>query len=290
MISPYIHSSVYELEWFDISSPIPLFVIVFPADCRFNEVSIFSRPFCLCLSLPPLSLSCISPGGLDPTSVSAASPNPRSVSVRPSPQLSLPILNQSFSLDCSGSFPGLPVLWYKDGQVVAPDARINLLEHNTSLHFNSLLPSDGGFYQCEVTMANMAESKVISLGYLLNFDHWSVSISGPDTVLPGREYTFTCQVNCTVDLDCSIRWPLRGGILTSAYFSVRKNILKWIPSVPGTVQNFTCVVENTAAGRSAEASKTVKVTGPTVSGSETVRLTGVLGLVLCMGLLFLLDP
>jgi hypothetical protein len=30
--------------------------------------------------------------------------------------------------------------------------------------------------------------------------------------------------------------------------------------------------------------------GPTVSGSETVRLTGVLGLVLCMGLLFLLDP
>nr|XP_046171233.1 carcinoembryonic antigen-related cell adhesion molecule 20-like [Oncorhynchus gorbuscha] len=213
-----------------------------------------------------------------------------SVSVRLNPQLSLPILNQSFSLDCNGSFPGLPVLWYKDGQVVAPDARINLLEHNTSLHFNSLLPSDGGFYQCEVTMANMAESKVISLGYLLNFDHWSVSISGPDTVFPGREYTFTCQVNCTVDLDCSIRWPLRGGILTSAYFSVRKNILKWIPSVPGTVQNFTCVVENTAAGRSAEASKTVKVTGPTVSGSETVRLSGVLGLVLCMGLLFLLDP
>lgn len=81
------------------------------------------------------------------------------------------------------------------------------------------------------------------------------------TVLPGREYTFTCQVNCTVDLDCSIRWPLRGSILTSAYFSVRKNILKWIPSVPGTVQVFTCVVENTAAGRSAEASKTVKVTG-----------------------------
>ncbi|KAM9405510.1 hemicentin-1-like isoform 1-T1 [Salvelinus alpinus] len=229
-------------------------------------------------------------GGLDPTSVSAASPNPSSVSVRPSPQLSLPVLNQSFSLDCKGSFPGLPVLWYKDGQVVAPDARINLLEHNTSLHFNSLLPSDGGFYQCEVTMANMAESKVISLGYLLNFDHWSVSISGPDTVFPGREYTFTCQVNCTVDLDCSIRWPLRGGILTSAYFSVRKNILKWIPSVPGTVQIFTCVVENTAAGRSAEASKTVKVTGPTVSGSETVRLSGVLGLVLCVGQLFLLDP
>ncbi|KAK6326680.1 hypothetical protein J4Q44_G00023250 [Coregonus suidteri] len=113
-------------------------------------------------------------GGLDPTSVSAASPNPsgpdltglsyvgrvragyettftygldrivelqctavntesgssksittilevkNSVSVRPRPQLSLPILNQSFSLDCDGSFPGLPVLWYKDGQVVAP--------------------------------------------------------------------------------------------------------------------------------------------------------------------------
>ncbi|CAB1333934.1 unnamed protein product, partial [Coregonus sp. 'balchen'] len=183
-----------------------------------------------------------------------------SVSVRPRPQLSLPILNQSFSLDSDGSFPGLPVLWYKDGQVVAPDARIDVLEHNTSLHFNSLLPSDGGFYQCEASMANLSDRKVISLGYLLNFDHWSVSISGPDTVLPGREYTFTCQVNCTIDLDCSIRWPLKGGILTSTYLSMNRNILKWIPSVPGTVQNFTCVVENTAAGRSAEASKTVKVT------------------------------
>lgn len=91
--------------------------------------------------------------------------------MRPSPQLSLPVLNQSFSLDCNGSFPGLPVLWYKDGQVVAPDAMINLLEHNTSLHFNSLLPSDGGFYQCEVTMANMAKSKVISVGYLLNCEY-----------------------------------------------------------------------------------------------------------------------
>ncbi|XP_034144979.1 carcinoembryonic antigen-related cell adhesion molecule 20-like [Esox lucius] len=210
------------------------------------------------------------------------------VSVRPSPTLSLPILNQSFSLECTGSSPGLPVLWYQDGQTVAPDVRLGLLKHNTSLHFNSLLLSDGGFYQCEATMANLAQSKVISLGYLLSFDHWNVTISGPDTVFPGRKYTFTCETTCNIGVDCSIRWPLRGSILTSTYFSVSRNILKWIPSVTGTVQNITCVVENTAFGRSAEFTKTVKVTGSVVSGSDRVRLSGVVALILCVGLLFLL--
>ncbi|KAJ8005226.1 hypothetical protein DPEC_G00144440 [Dallia pectoralis] len=211
------------------------------------------------------------------------------VSVRPSPALSLPVLNQSFILDCTGSFPGLPVLWYKDGQAVAPDASLGLVKHNTSLEFNSLLTSDSGFYQCEATMATLAQSKVISLGYLLSFDHWSVSISGPDTVFPGTQYTFTCKTNCNINVDCSIRWPLRGTILTSTYFSVSRNIVKWIPIVPGMVQNLTCVVENTAFGRFAEVTKAVKIKGSTTSGSEKVRLSGVIQLIFFVGLLFLLD-
>ncbi len=51
------------------------------------------------------------------------------------------------------------------------------------------------------------------------------------------------------------------GFPIGTYFSVHENELEWTPSVPGTLQNFTCVAENVAAGRSAEATKMVEVKG-----------------------------
>ncbi|KAM6968406.1 cell adhesion molecule CEACAM20-like [Aplochiton taeniatus] len=88
------------------------------------------------------------------------------VSVRPSTAFPIPMLGQDFSLTCQGSHRGLPVAWFKDGQTVSPDGEmIRLQEHNTTLHFNSLLPSDGGFYQCE---AALDDSDVMSQGYLLD--------------------------------------------------------------------------------------------------------------------------
>lgn len=58
-----------------------------------------------------------------------------------------------------------------------------------------------------------------------------------------------------------MKWQFRGGFPLGVYFSVNGNELKWTPSIPGTFQNFTCVAENAAVGRSAEATKMVEVKG-----------------------------
>lgn len=58
-----------------------------------------------------------------------------------------------------------------------------------------------------------------------------------------------------------MKWPFRGGFPLGSYLSISGNELRWTPSTSGTFQNFTCVAENQAAGRSAEATKVVKVTG-----------------------------
>ncbi|TWW78979.1 hypothetical protein D4764_10G0000090 [Takifugu flavidus] len=146
------------------------------------------------------------------------------ISVQPSPQNTFPALNLSLDLEChddSGSGllsdPSQLVLWYKDGQEMMLD------KQNGSLHFDSLLPSDGGFYQCEAFVSR--QTSVFSRGYLLSF---------------------------------------------------HETELKWTPSKPGTFQNLTCVAENVAAGRSAEATKVVEVKGTPLSGSEQVQLNGLL--------------
>lgn len=90
---------------------------------------------------------------------------------------------------------------------------------------------------------------------------WNVSISGPDTVSPGRLCKFTCLTSCTLNVDCTVRWQFRQGFPIGSYFSVHENELRWTPSIPGTSQNFTCVAENAAVGRSAEATKLVEVIG-----------------------------
>lgn len=209
------------------------------------------------------------------------------VSVRPSPPLTLPALGRSVSLACQGSHRGLPVAWFKDGQKVSPDGRINLEVHNTTLHFDSLLPSDGGFYQCE---AALDDSDVMSQGYLLNFDPWLVNISGPDRVDSGSQRTFTCLTTCTVDVDCTISWNLNGVFSNSLYLSVNRNVLTWTPSKPGTFQNFTCMAKNDAAGRFAEATKRVEVVGGSIAGSsDKVVLSKLFGLALGVGLLFLFE-
>nr|XP_057909106.1 carcinoembryonic antigen-related cell adhesion molecule 20-like [Doryrhamphus excisus] len=201
------------------------------------------------------------------------------VSVQISPPGSVPSLNRPLDLLCHVAGELHPtvsvqqeVRWYKDGHRLASVENI--------LHFDSLLPSDGGFYQCETLLP---QSRVLSLGYLLSFDQWNVSINGPDTVFPGRLSTFTCIMTCTLNVDCTVRWPFKGGFPLGSYLSVHHNELSWIPSVPGSFQNFTCLIENKAAGRSAEATKMVEVKGIPLSGS--LKLTGLRTVILILALL-----
>ncbi|XP_061771061.1 uncharacterized protein LOC133561650 [Nerophis ophidion] len=203
------------------------------------------------------------------------------VSVQISPPGAVPSLESPVDLLCHVAAPSSPTLpvertvtWYKDGQRVASGENV--------LHFDSLLPSDGGFYQCDTALT---QSPVLSLGYLLSFDPWNVSISGPDSALPDRLSAFTCSTSCTLNVDCTVRWSFKGGFPLGSYLSVYQNELSWIPSVPGTFQNFTCVVENPAAGRSAEATKMVEVKGMPPSGSR--NLTGLSTLVLSLALLLI---
>lgn len=99
------------------------------------------------------------------------------VSVRTGPHLTVPTLNQSLILACQGASPGgLPgppylvdkVVWYKDGQKVTLDERMRLMDNNATLRFDSLLPSDGGFYRCQSTMPKYRMERAFSVGYLLS--------------------------------------------------------------------------------------------------------------------------
>ncbi|XP_034029879.1 carcinoembryonic antigen-related cell adhesion molecule 20-like [Thalassophryne amazonica] len=214
------------------------------------------------------------------------------VSVQISPPNTVPALNHSLNLVCHGAGPSdLPspshlvdhVDWYKDGQKLTRHGNTRLLNDNFTLHFDSLLPSDAGFYYCEVTILG-GQQRVFSLGYLLSYDLWNVSISGPDVVFPGRLSKFTCLTSCTLNVECTVKWQFRGGFPIGSYLSIHQNQIAWTPSIPGTVQNFTCVAENRAAGRSAEATKMVEVKGTLSSGSAVLQLSRlfVLNLGLCL--------
>ncbi|KAM6994849.1 uncharacterized protein LKV04_007166 isoform 1-T1 [Tautogolabrus adspersus] len=216
--------------------------------------------------------------------------NPLSVQI--SPPNNVPSLNQSLDLVCHDATSRDPsgpshwmdqvVFWYKDGQKVTLRDGMQQLQNNLTLHFDSLLPSDSGFYHCEISAQ---QARVFSSGYQLSFDPWNVSISGPDAVFPGRQSKFICLTSCTINVDCTVKWQFRDGFPIGQYLSVHENELKWTPSIPGTFQNFTCVAENAAVGRSAEATKTVEVKGIPLSGSESVQFKGLFPMILCLGLL-----
>ncbi|KAF1388151.1 hypothetical protein PFLUV_G00087240 [Perca fluviatilis] len=220
------------------------------------------------------------------------------VSVQLSPPNTVPSLNQTLDVVCHGAPSGdhsgpsrqvNQVVWYKNGQKVTLRENMQLLQNNLTLHFDSTLPSDAGFYLCKTYEPMVQETRVFSLGYLLSFDPWNVSIDGPDTVFPGRLSKFTCLTSCTLNVDCTVRWQFRQGFPIGSYFSVYENELKWTPSIPGTFQNLTCVAENAAVGRSAEATKMVEVRGIPLSGSEAVQLSGLLAMIVGLGLLVLFE-
>ncbi|XP_040900220.1 carcinoembryonic antigen-related cell adhesion molecule 20-like [Toxotes jaculatrix] len=213
------------------------------------------------------------------------------VSVQISPPNTVPSRNQPLDLVChvakSGELQGpIDLLWYKDGQKVTLNENMQLQQNNHTLHFDSLLPSNAGFYHCETSLQ---QTRVSSLGYLLSFDPWNVSISGPDVVFPGRQSQFTCLTSCTLNVQCTVKWQFKGGFPIGTYFSVHNNELKWTPSIPGTFQNFTCVAENAAAGLSASATKMVEVKGIPVSGSEVMQLHGLFAMILSLGMVVLFD-
>ncbi|KAM4581197.1 uncharacterized protein PAE49_005805 [Odontesthes bonariensis] len=212
--------------------------------------------------------------------------NPLSVQI--SPPNTVPSLNQSLNLVCHNAANGDPrgppeVVWYKDGQRVTLRENMQLLRNNLTLHFDSLLPSDAAFYHCNTDVPTL-DTSVFSLGYLLSFVPWNVSISGPDAVFPGNLSQFTCLTSCTLNVECTVRWEFRGGFPIGTFFSVNANKLRWTPSIPGTFQNFTCIAENKAAGRSAEATIKVEVKGLLASGSDAVQLSRLFPLGLAVGL------
>ncbi|KAK0139785.1 Hemicentin-2 [Merluccius polli] len=180
------------------------------------------------------------------------------VSVQINPENHLPSLNQSLGLVCDGSVQGLPVEWYSNGRRVTPRKGLSLMKDNTILYFDSLVPLDAGFYRCKATMPTFYRGTAFSLGYLLNFDPWNVTINGPDAVVPGVQSIFSCLTSCTLNVDCTIRWAFKGGF---PHFSTYKNVLKWTPSIQESFQNLTCMVENTAAQRSVQVTKMVEVKG-----------------------------
>ncbi|XP_011483806.1 carcinoembryonic antigen-related cell adhesion molecule 20 [Oryzias latipes] len=209
------------------------------------------------------------------------------MSVQVNPSNTVPTLNQSLNLVCLSAGSGDPkgladLMWFKDGQKVTQRENVKFLQNNMTLHFDSVLPSDAGFYQCQTYLPSL-QTQVISLGFLLSFNTWNVSISGPDTVFPGKLSEFTCLTSCTLNVECTVRWQFRRGFPIGTFFSVNGNRIKWTPSIPGTFQNFNCVAENKAAGRSAEATKLVEVKGIPVSGSEATKLHGLLFLIFFMG-------
>ncbi|XP_061573160.1 carcinoembryonic antigen-related cell adhesion molecule 20-like [Cololabis saira] len=213
--------------------------------------------------------------------------------VQTSPPNTVPSVNQPLNVVCHGASSGDPegpsdLIWYKDGQKVTLRENMQLQQNNLTLHFDSLLPSDAGFYQCETYLPTL-QIHVFSLGYLLSFDPWKVNISGPDAVFPGRLSQFTCLTSCTLNTECTVRWEFRGGFPMGTFLSAHVNHLRWTPSTPGTFQNFTCIAENPAAGRSAEATKMVEVKGDSLSGSAAERPSGLDSLIFIVGLLFLFD-
>ncbi|KAK2844804.1 hypothetical protein Q5P01_011463 [Channa striata] len=226
-------------------------------------------------------------GGFSSTISTVEIKNPLSVQV--SPPNTVPFLKQALDLVChqdkSGDLqePSNPI-WFKDGQKVTLRNNMQLLQNNLTLHFDTPLPSDAGFYQCETSLR---QTRVLSLGYLLSFDLWNVTISGPDTVFLDRLYQFTCLSSCILNDDCTVKWHFKSGFPIGTYFSVHRNVLKWTPSRPGTFQNFTCIAENAAAGRSAQTTKMVEVKGTPLSGSQTGQLGGLPTMILSLGLLML---
>ncbi|XP_041843428.1 uncharacterized protein LOC121641390 [Melanotaenia boesemani] len=215
------------------------------------------------------------------------------VSVQTSPSNTVPSVNQSLSLVCKGAASGDPqgpseLIWFKDGAKLTLHENMQLLQNNFTLHFNPLLPSNVGFYHCEAFLPTL-QTRVLSSGYLLSVDPWHVTISGPDSVFVGKMSQFTCLTSCKLNVECTVRWQYRGGFPTGTYFSVHANQLKWTPSIPGTFQNFTCIAENAAAGRSAEATKMVEVKGIPISGSEVMKLGGLFSLILIVELLTIFD-
>ncbi|XP_062407860.1 carcinoembryonic antigen-related cell adhesion molecule 1-like [Sardina pilchardus] len=160
---------------------------------------------------------------------------------------------QSFTMTCQGSGPIVATTWLKDGQPLDTDARIQLSENNGMLSFRSLLPSDGGYFECKVVDGAIT---VISRGYLLSLGTIAVSILGPDTVKAGVEHIFTCQANCT--LPCSTFWTFNQGFSGGSISSTR-DVIRWIPATPGRVQSFQCNAQNLPAQRMAQASKRVTV-------------------------------
>lgn len=97
------------------------------------------------------------------------------VSVRISPPNAVPSLHQPLDLVCHvntlGGLPGQSeAVWYKDGQKLTLRENMLLLQ-NVSLHFDSLLPSDAGFYQCETSLQALQQRSVFSLGFQLSCKH-----------------------------------------------------------------------------------------------------------------------
>ncbi|KAI1886257.1 hypothetical protein AGOR_G00212130 [Albula goreensis] len=186
------------------------------------------------------------------------------LSVQPKPN-TLQSFKKPFLLICVGADPTATIEWYKDGHLLTIDTQMTLPADNSTLKFNSLLPSHGGLYQC---ISEKGSSRIISVGYMLTSGPWSVKITGPKMAAAGERTDFTCSADCSPSCTHGEVFknggddPSEQGGFPSGSYSQRQTVIRWTPDQPDTTQVFTCVVENTAARRSATYSKTVKVIKP----------------------------
>lgn len=94
------------------------------------------------------------------------------ISAKVTPPNTVPSLGRPLDLACHDSRTPSPlsasqsVVWYKDGQ------EVRNMGQSATLHFESLLPSDSGLYQCEAMSGQ--ETRVISRDYSLSgkYSEW----------------------------------------------------------------------------------------------------------------------
>ena len=107
-------------------------------------------------------------------------------------------------LACKGSGPGITTVWYKDNEPIAADQRIWLTENNATLAFSSLLPSDGGYYECKTLVTN-STIRVTSRGYQLSCEF---TASSPH-LIPKVVVVMVCMVVVVMVCMVEISYPHR---------------------------------------------------------------------------------
>ncbi|KAL7371074.1 hypothetical protein ABVT39_018129 [Epinephelus coioides] len=178
-------------------------------------------------------------------------------SVRPTSQ-ALPVAGKPFSLQCVGPLDPASITWLKNERQIPASKRVHFSPDNTTITFSSLLPEDGGLYQCLVVefgnhtvyynklLGVKGGTPILSVGYLMevNYGPYEVLIVEPNETpvgevmfaLPGSTTELQCLPDCFPL--CSIKWFYHGMLLST------NASISFTPEMPPYEANLTCVASN----------------------------------------------